>query len=198
MSEPLGALKVIRWSAWALIAAIGAVTLYLTLNPEAPKGASIGGAFSLPAVEGGRSGPATAAKDRPYAVFFGFTHCPDVCPTAMWEMSETLRKAGPAAKDFRVFFISVDPERDTAELLKTYLSAFDSRIIGIVPDAGELAQVARQHRAFYRKVPTPSGYTMDHTATIYLFDRKGELFGTFSPSDTEDSRLQKLARLLGS
>lgn len=194
MANPL---KIIRIVAWILVAAVSAVMLVVLLAPEKPKGLAIGGPFTLTAMDGTRLDTASLTRGKPYAVFFGFTHCPDICPTAMWELSEVLRKSGDKAKDFRVFFVSVDPERDTPALLKTYISAFDSRIIGMTGTVDEIAAVARAHRAFYRKVPTPSGYTMDHTATIYLFDGKGELWGTFDTSESEDNRLKKLARLLG-
>ena len=197
-NQPLSALRIIRWVAWGLVAVIGAVSAYLLLMPEDKKGAAIGGPFAMQAMTGARIDLAVAEKGKPFAVFFGFTHCPDVCPTAMFEMSQLLKKAGDTAKDFRVYFVSVDPERDTPEQLNLYLSAFDPRIIGMTPSsAEELQAVAKQYRAFYRKVPTPSGYTMDHTATIYLFDRKAEFFGTFAPEEQETTRLAKLARLLG-
>jgi protein SCO1/2 len=196
MSDPLRVLKLIRIAAWSLVALLGAVSLFLILSPEKPKGVAIGGPFTMTSMNGERLNTATLTRGKPYGVFFGFTQCPDVCPTTMWELSETMRKAGARAKDFRVFFVSVDPERDTPELLKSYISAFDDRIIGMVGSLEEIAEVARAHRAYYRKVPTPSGYTMDHTATVYLFDRRGELFGTFGSSDSEESRRAKLDRLL--
>lgn len=197
MPDPLNPLRIVRVVAWGLIAALSAVMLYVTLSSEKPAGVAIGGPFTLTAMDGKRLNTAEAMRGRPYGVFFGFTHCPDICPTAMWELSEILRKSGPMAKDFRVFFVTVDPERDTPELLSSYISAFDNRIIGMSGTAEEIAAVARAHRAFYRKVPTPSGYTMDHTATIYLFDGKAQLWGTFDATESEENRLKKLARLLG-
>lgn len=195
--QPLSPLKIIRWVAWGLVAVIGAVSAYLLLAPEEKKGAAIGGPFAMQAMTGARIDLAVAEKNKPFAVFFGFTNCPDICPTAMFEMSQLLKKAGDKAKDFRVYFVSVDPERDTPEQLKLYLSAFDPRIIGLTAgSAEELQAVARQYRAFFRKVPTPSGYTMDHTATIYLFDRKHEFSGTFALEEPETARLTKLERLL--
>lgn len=198
MSQHARTLRLIRIAAWSLIALVGALSLFLVLTPEKPKGLAIGGPFTLTSMNGERLDTATLTRGKPYGVFFGFTQCPDICPTTMWELSELLRKVGAPAKDFRVFFVSVDPERDTPELLKSYISAFDDRIIGMVGSPDEIAAVARAHRAFYRKVATPSGYTMDHTATVFLFDRRGELFGTISTSDSEEARRSKLLRLLGS
>lgn len=188
-------LKFIRWAAWGLILMLTAVSGYLMLSPEAPK-AAIGGPFAMQSSTGARIDLAVAEKGKPHAVFFGFTQCPDVCPTTMFEITQLLRKMDPKTKDFRVYFVSVDPERDTASLLKDYLSAFDDRIIGMVGSAEELANVARQYRASYSKVPTPSGYTMNHTATLYLFDRKGEFFGTLDPNDAESAKIAKMERLL--
>jgi protein SCO1/2 len=197
-NTPATTLRVIRWTAWGLILAIAAVAAYVLLSPEQKKGAAIGGPFTMRAMTGETIDIGKAEAGKPHAVFFGFTHCPDICPTAMFEMSQLLRKLGDKTKDFRVYFVSVDPARDTPEQLKLYLSAFDERIIGMSPASEEeLATVARQYRAFYRRVPTPSGYTMDHTATIYLFDRKGEFFGTLAPDDNENARLAKMERLLG-
>jgi len=197
MAPSSNVLRLIRWSAWGLVGLLAAVSLYLTLQPG-PTQAVLGGPFTLTSMTGERRNVGEAEKGRPYAVFFGFTHCPDICPTAMYETSQLLEKAGEAAKDFRVYFVSVDPERDTAEQLKLYLSAFDPRLIGMTGTPEEIAAVARQHRAFYRKVPTPSGYTMDHTATILLFDRKGAFFGTLDPKESQDAQLAKLTRLLRS
>lgn len=188
-------LKIIRWGAWALIGLLTAAAIFLLTRPEPPR-ATIGGPFTLTAMTGERLDVGKVEKGRPYAVFFGFTYCPDICPTAMFELGQLLKAAGDSVKDFRIYFVSVDPERDTAEQLKLYLSAFDSRIIGMTGTVEEMAAVARQHRAFYRKVPTPSGYTMDHTATIYLFDRKGDFWGTLDTNEPEAARLAKLARLL--
>lgn len=188
-------LQLIRWVAWSLVAMITAVSAYLLTSPEAPK-AAIGGPFTLQATSGGKVDLAVAEKGKPFAVFFGFTNCPDVCPTAMFEMSQLLKKMDPQTSDFRVYFVSVDPERDTPQLLKDYLSAFDPRLIGMSGTPDEIAAIAKQYRAYYRKVPTPSGYTMDHTATVYLFDRKGDFFGTLDPNDAEPSKIAKMERLL--
>jgi len=174
--------------------------LYVLLNPvdrEQGTGvASIGGPFRL-ADHDGQIVTDAFLRGKPYALFFGFTHCPDVCPTSMLEITNDLNALGNAAKDFRVYFVTVDPARDTAALLKEYTGSFDSRIIGLVPkDDAELANIARLYRAIYRKVDTPSGYTMDHTASIYLMDAQGQFFGTLDSRETPGVRQAKLKRLL--
>lgn len=110
-------------------------------------------------------------------VFFGFTQCPDVCPTTLAEMKEVLEKLGPRAKDVQVLFVSVDPERDTPELLKAYLGNFDPTFLGLRGSPEETAATAREFKVFYQKVPgkTPGSYTVDHTAGTYVFDKAGRI-----------------------
>lgn len=193
-------LRLIRVLAWGSVALLTAVLGYLLLNPQVNQTgsgvAAIGGPFRLAATSGGTI-DSESLKGRPFALFFGFTHCPDVCPTAMLEIHNDLEALGTAAKDFRVYFITVDPARDTVELLREFAGSFDPRIIGLVPkDEAELAMVARAYRAIYRKVETPSSYTMDHTAAIYLMDAKGLFFGTLDSQETPAVRQAKLRRLI--
>jgi protein SCO1 len=194
----MNALKIIRYVTWGAIAVLSTAMLYLLLNPRPDNvgGVAIGGPFTLTAADG-TVVDSNRIKGRPFALFFGFTNCPDICPTSMLEISNDLKALDPLAKDFKVYFVSVDPERDTAQLLKDYTGSFDARIIGLVPkDAAELENVAKRYRALYRKVPTPSGYTMDHTATIYLMDSKGQFFGTLDSKETPAVRQAKLKRLI--
>lgn len=108
-------------------------------------------------------------------VFFGFTQCPDVCPTSLAELSEVMQKLGADADRVQVLMISVDPERDTAEVLRQYVSTFDPRFLGLRGTAEQTKRTAASFKAYYAKVPRPDGdYTMDHTAAFYLFDGKGE------------------------
>jgi protein SCO1 len=158
--------------------------------------ASIGGPFALASSKGGTVNSSDLVG-QPYGVFFGFTHCPEVCPTTMYEMSKTLKELGGQAKDFRLFFITVDPERDTAAKLADYLANFDPRIEALVPSMEQLPQVAKAFRAFYAKVPTSDGgYTMDHTATLYLMGRDGRFAGTIAFGEKPEVRLEKLRKLL--
>jgi len=197
----LNALRLVRYVSWGAIAVITAALLYVLLNPkQSEQGtgvASIGGPFRL-AAHDGRMVSDADLKGKPFALFFGFTHCPDVCPTSMLEITNDMNALGAAAKDFRVYFVTVDPARDTAALLKEYVGSFDARITGLIPkDEAELAAMARTYRAIYRKVDTPSGYTMDHTASIYLMDEKGQFWGTLDSKETPQTRQAKLKRLLG-
>ncbi|MDN4039729.1 SCO family protein [Massilia sp. YIM B02443] len=110
-------------------------------------------------------------------MFFGYTQCPDVCPTTMSEMAAVMKELGPSADDVQVLFVTVDPERDTQELLSHYVPAFDKRFIGLYGNAEQTARVAKEFKVFYAKQPggDPGSYTVDHTAGSYVFDRQGQL-----------------------
>jgi protein SCO1/2 len=139
--------------------------------------AAIGGPFQL--VD--QSGATVTEKNlqgKPSIVFFGFTHCPDVCPTALFEMSEILRAMGKDADRVNAYFISVDPERDNKEAMKDYLSSFDPHLKGLTGDPGAVAKVLS---AYAKKVALKDGdYTMDHTALTYLMDRDGKFVAPFN------------------
>lgn len=193
-------LRVLRILLWALVVTgLAGVGTYFYLGQQ--KGAvqplvTIGGPFKLPATTGDTI-DSTGLKGEPFAVFFGFTHCPEVCPTTLYEMSSTLGKLGDEAKNLKVFFVTVDPERDTLDFMKSYLTSFDPRIIGLRPSADELAQIAKTYRVFYERVPTSDGgYTMNHTALVYLMDREGRFFGTLDYEEKPEMRITKLKRLL--
>jgi protein SCO1/2 len=197
-------MKRIRIAAWTAVAVLLiAVGVALALRPnlgglqvQAPFAAGIGGPFELTTHEGKRLS-STELTGTPFAVFFGFTHCPDVCPTTMLELSNVLKELGPDADHMRYYFISVDPERDTPEHLKLYLSNFDPRITGLVGTPAEIAAVAKAYRAFYEKVPTKDGFTFNHTALVYLMGRDGRLAGTINYQESADVQLKKLRRLIG-
>jgi protein SCO1/2 len=116
-------------------------------------------------------------KGKVVVVFFGYTQCPDVCPTTMAEMASVMQKLGPQADQVQVLFVTLDPERDTQELLAGYVPAFDKRFIGLRGTPQETAKVAKDFKVFYAKVPgtDPGSYTIDHTAGSYVFDRDGKL-----------------------
>jgi protein SCO1 len=197
-------LKLIRYGAWASIAALGVVIATVLLSPpkrpdEAGAG-RIGGPFQLAQATGGTLDSASL-RGEPYGIFFGFTQCPDICPGTLTDVTalmDDLDKGAQKdrARNFRVLFITVDPERDTADVLKSYLSAFDGRIAGLVPTVEQLPALTRQFAAFYEKVPTSSGYTMNHTASVFLFDRQGRFAGTIDIKDQRSNQLSKLERLI--
>jgi protein SCO1/2 len=116
-------------------------------------------------------------KGKVVVVFFGYTQCPDVCPTTMAEMASVMQKLGPLSDRVQVLFITLDPERDTQQLLANYVPAFDKRFVGLRGTPDETARTAKEFKVFYSKVPgtDPGSYTIDHTAGSYVFDRDGRL-----------------------
>ena len=149
-------------------------------SPLANPTAAVGGAFKL-TDQNGRSLSDQDLKGHPFLVFFGFTHCPEICPTALADISQIMDTLGPDAAKVNALFVTVDPERDTPAVLKDYLSSFNPRLIGVGGDADALAAVAKAYRVYYRKVPLKDGdYTMDHTAIVYLMDKSGQFVAPFS------------------
>lgn len=181
---------------------VAALTAYAWLQRDALRDAvkevaSIGAPFRLASSRGGYVDSGDLAGT-PYAIFFGFTNCPEVCPTTLYEMSHVLGRLGESAKDFRVFFVTVDPERDTVEKMKAYIASFDPRMEALVPTADQLPGLASAFRVYYAKVPTSDGsYTMDHTATVFLMGADGRFASTISYGEAPEMREAKLKKLLG-
>ena len=171
---------------WLLACAFAGALLLAACDNSAPKfqnlditgNTQFGSDFALPDTTG-KVRTLADFKGRAVVLFFGYTHCPDVCPTTMAELSEALKELGPdAAKRVQVLFVTVDPERDTAQLLGQYVPAFNPAFIGLRPaDDAQLKKVTKDFRVYYAKVPdkTPGSYTMDHTAASYVFDTNGKL-----------------------
>ena len=142
--------------------------------------AAIGGPFQL-TDQTGQTVTEKAMLGHPTLVFFGFTHCPDVCPTTLFEMSEVLKAMGKDADRVNAYYISVDPERDTVAAMKDYLSSFDPHLKGLTGDPQAVAKVLSAYRVYAKKVPLKDGdYTMDHTALTYLMDRDGRFVAPFN------------------
>jgi len=145
-----------------------------------PQASAVGGPFKL-IDQNGRTVTEQDMMGKPFLVFFGFTHCPDVCPTTLFDISEVFRKLGPDADRAAALFITVDPERDTPEAMKSYLSSFDPHLLGLTGDETAVDGVIKAYRAYTKKVPNPDGsYTMDHTALVYLMDKNGRFIAPFN------------------
>ena len=116
-------------------------------------------------------------KGKVVAIFFGYTQCQDVCPTTMAELAQARKQLGPDGDKLQVLFITVDPERDTPKMLKAYMANFDPSFIALVPTPAQLEQVAKDFKVYYKQVegPTPTSYTMDHSAATYIYDPQGRL-----------------------
>jgi protein SCO1 len=181
-----------------LVAALALLGTLLYVMPGTKTGAArvpIGGPFELTDQTGKRVS-SESLKGKPSAIFFGFTHCPEVCPTTLFDLTQDLETMGADAAKLNVVFITVDPERDTPELMKTYLESFDPRMIGLTGTLAEITAAAKEYKVYFKKVETDSGYTMDHTATIFLMDRNGDFFGSSNFQEPEQTRRDKLKRLV--
>ena len=164
--------------------------------PQPVAGMPFGAPFSL-ADQDGEPVSEAIFRGRPSAVFFGFTNCPDICPATLAEMAAWSKELGDAGKELRFVFVSVDPERDTPAVLKGYLSAFDVAITGITGESQAVAAMLKNYGVYSAKVPLEGGgYTMDHTASVFLLDARGHFFGSISPGAARDEALAKLRRLL--
>jgi protein SCO1 len=141
---------------------------------------AIGGPFKLTDQNGNRITDADL-KGRPFLVFFGYTHCPDVCPTTLFDVSEILRALGKDADRAGALFVTVDPERDTPDVMKDYLSSFDPHLRGATGDRAAIDAAEKAYRVYAKKVPTQNGdYSMDHTALVYLMDKQGRFVAPFN------------------
>ena len=160
------------------------VAAVVTLAPSTRQSTAggIGGPFAL-LDQDGKTVTERDVRGRPHLVFFGFTHCPDVCPTKLFEISQVLQATGEKGRNLRALFITVDPERDTPEVLKSYLASFDERIIGLTGSREAVEAATRAFRAFARKGPGQDGsYAMEHTSLVYLMDAQGNFVGSFDLS----------------
>jgi protein SCO1/2 len=181
--------------ALAIVAALAAGALSASQS-RAQKIGSQGGSFEL-TDQNGRPFSSLALAGRPYAIFFGYTHCPDICPTTLLEMSNHLAALGADAGKLAVVFVTVDPERDTPELLHSYLASFDARIIGLTGSEAGIAEAAKGWDAFYNRIPESDGsVTVVHSAHVYLMDAENRVAGTLNFQEAEDVQLAKLQALL--
>ncbi|MFF9550795.1 SCO family protein [Methylobacterium fujisawaense] len=178
----------------ALVAAgAGAITLQQGSPFSHPR--RVGGAFTMADLYG-RAVTQADLLGKPTALFFGFTHCPEVCPTTLSTLTDAMEKMGRAADRLNVVFVTLDPERDTPEVLRDYLTAFDPRIRGLIGTSAEVAQMADVYHVLYRRVPTEGGdYTMDHSASIELFDRTGRMVGEIGYGEDASAMAAKLITL---
>lgn len=175
--------RLLPWLAAGLVAAIAfsfiAFGMLSSERPGAQSTAAIGGRFILETGDG-KTVSDQDLRGAPFLVFFGYTHCPDVCPTTLSQISEILRALGPEAK-IKVLFVTVDPERDTPKLMQDYASSFDPRIIGLSGSRAAIDQMMAAYRVYARKAPAKNlEYSMDHSAIIYLMDRDGKFVRAFN------------------
>jgi protein SCO1/2 len=195
---------------FALIAAAAAAILVLVAGglivvafrdqakgvADGPLASVIGGKFNL-IDDNGKPFTDADLKGKWHLVFFGYTHCPDVCPTALNDLSLALDKLGARKSKVGIVFITVDPERDTPAVLKSYVESFDGPIVGLTGTPDAVAQAAQDYRVYYAKHPrADGGYDMDHSALIYVMDPEGRFTATFTPDDSEDTIVSRMAKLV--
>jgi protein SCO1 len=184
-----------------LVVAAGAL-LALAVR-ETPRGAAgtalasaIGGPFHL-TDQNGKAVSDADLKGKWQLVFFGYTHCPDACPTALNEIALALDQLGEKRGEVAVVFITVDPERDTPDVMKSYVQSFDAPIIALTGSPDAVAQAAKAYRVYYAKHPRGDGdYDMDHSAVIYVMNPEGRFTATFTPDSTADAIAQRLQKLI--
>jgi protein SCO1/2 len=179
----------------AVFALVFGAFVYLTSGKPPASTEVIGGPFQLTA----HTGQQVTEQDflgRPFLVFFGYTHCPDICHTTLFEMSEILKAMGPDAK-VGALFVTVDPERDTPETLKEYLSNFDPRIIGVTGPRALIDPVLREYRIFSKRASgKDEDYSVDHTTVVYLMDKNGRFVSPFNVARRPAEAARELGRYL--
>ena len=193
-------MKTARILLWILVAlAVAGVAVLLLRQPvseTAQTEVKLGGPFTLTGADG-RTFSSTALAGKPYAIFFGFTHCPDVCPTTLARMVRLRRQLAAGPEPLRIVFVSVDPERDGPAELRNYLSLFPEPIIGLTGTQPRIDHAKRQFGIFSQKVPDQGGgYTVDHSAGVLLFDRNGDFVATISAEENDRVALDKLKRTI--
>lgn len=200
-------MRTLRYALWGLVALVvlgmGAFATQSYLRSGAPDQSAlyegvdtVGGPFSLVRSDTGESVSEQDFADKPKAIFFGFTFCPDVCPTTLFELATYLDALGPLADNIHTLMVTVDPERDTQDFLREYVGAFHDDIIGLTGERENIDEAIANFRVYARRVELESGdYTMDHTASIFLMNADNQLVGTIAYQESPDTALAKLERL---
>jgi protein SCO1 len=179
----------------AAAAIVGLVALWLARSPQVSNSSFVGGPFALQDGEG-KTVTNETLRGRPFLVYFGYTHCPDVCPTELARISEVLARMGDKAVP--ALFITIDPERDTPKVMQDYVSSFDSRIVGLSGSPQAIGEAEKAFRVFARKGTTASdgGYSMDHSSIVYLMDRKGAFVEALNLDRPPEETAKDLERFL--
>ena len=202
-------LRTVRIALWAAVAMAAVAVLLIVVRPfgfdpfgrdgaPALLASSIGGPFTL-TDQTGATVTEASLMGHPTAMFFGYTYCPDVCPTTLSDMSQWLEQLGADGDKLKVYFVTVDPARDTQEQMAAYLEAFDPRIGGLTGTQAAVDAMLQEYRVYSRKVDgaDPAYYTMDHTASVYLLDAEGRFVGTVDYQENPETAFAKLKRLVG-
>ncbi|WP_428644444.1 SCO family protein [Roseibium sp.] len=201
----MSGLKLFRYGAWAAVAALAVVSGYLVYQQTAGNEnsgalieplAAIGGSFELVNGDGETVTDQTFAG-KPTVMFFGFTFCPEVCPTTLSELQGMIAELGDDADKLNYVFVTVDPERDTPEVIRDYVAAFDDHIVPLTGTRKQIDAMLKAYRVYSKKVPLDDGdYTMDHLAALYLMSADNKFVGTIAYNEDEETALKKLRRLI--
>jgi len=214
-SAPKSTLRNVRRFVWALVAlaALGFAYLWwsaqrgspqpgITFTRQAEAGSGsvqLGGPFTLTGADGKPFSSAQALAGKPYVIFFGFTHCPDVCPNTLARLARLRGQLNGGERPFEIVFVTVDPERDSPQAVGSYAQLFNTPIIGLTGTRQQVDAVAKQHAVYQAKVKdpaSPDGYTMDHGAAALLFGRDGKFVATIAQEEGDDAALAKLRRIV--
>ncbi|USJ28544.1 SCO family protein [Ensifer adhaerens] len=198
-STSRSALRIVRWTAWTLVAVLAVVLAIAWYGRGAQQTVAEAKPYATPFQLTDQNSRAVTEQDllgKPSAWFFGFTHCPDVCPTALAEMAQVLNELGQDGDKLNVVFVSVDPARDTPAILKEYVAYFDERILALTGTDQQLRDLTKARYVFYKKAGDGESYEMEHTAGVQLATADGRFFGTLDSHEPADVRLQKVRRLI--
>jgi len=185
---------------WVLVAIAAVGGILVALQPPSPNSretglATIGGPFTLTGSDA-KPFPSSRLNGKPAAIFFGFTHCPDVCPTTLARLVKLRRQLGSGDDGMSIVFITVDPERDGPAEVGSYAGLFGAPVVGLTGKPDDIERVKKQYGVFSQKVDQPGGsYTVDHSASVFLMDRNGHFVATLSPEEGDAVALAKLKRL---
>ncbi len=192
----------LRLALWLVVGAVAlGMVLFVwrqseTQQPISTPLGTIGGPFTLTGTDG-KPFASSRLNGRPAAIFFGFTHCPDVCPTTLARLARLRRELGSGDESFSIVFVSVDPERDTPAEVGNYMQLYDTPVIGLTGTLAQIEQVKKQFGVYSRKVEQPgSSYSVDHTASVILLDKNGQFVATLSPEEGDQVALEKLKRII--
>lgn len=197
-------MKRLRYVLWIVVALAAILLAYVSLRPPSQNGPAanksvggshFGGPFTLVGADG-QPFSSSQLADKPYVLYFGYTRCPDTCPTTLNRLVHLRREVGLGDDSFKILFITVDPERDGPKEVGSYQKAFGAPIIGLTGSPARIDQVKKEYGIFSQKVPEAGGdYSVDHTATVLLFDRDGKFAGTIAPDEPDSAALGKLKNL---
>lgn len=197
-------MKTFRIAIWVGVLILAGVLGWWRFNPVDSRDVVAEAPYGVPFTLISQSGqPITeqALRGKPTALFFGFTHCPEVCPTTLYELNGWMEKVDPDGTKLQAYFVTVDPERDTPEVINQYVSNVSKRIIGISGPPDKVTEVIKGFRIYAKKVPVddkdPNGdYTMDHYASVFLLDSAGRFAGTIAYGENPDTAVKKLENLV--